>query len=488
MWNTIRGTRVPLRFTPSFVALALAWSVSSHTGVVNAQTPSAPQKIRVIGINEAIPAASVKVAPGSITLATGAAHRFSAAVSGTANASVTWSATGGTIASNGLYTAGSQAGTFAVVATLANGTIAGTASVTICGLSCDDPTAATRDWRKWPFSSTSPWNHPIGSSAQYADVGGLSSLGIGINYDNHWTSSVVIARDSDPLATIALHRDTWTFLAGGGRVCGNTAADEQKLKQASTTSVLFAANYYSTLSTPDTSRWVLPADYKPASTSYWPTARLPVGACASPDTDALMAVFQPNGWVLDVYNAIVLSDNTLIGGIASYVDARGDGTGWWNGRRASMLPSFAGLIRTGEIAAGRIPHALAVTMSPTVLKQQAVWPAYAFDRNAGYSGTLPMGSLLAIPASVNLDNLGLSAKGKILARAAQGYGVYVVDRGGAGGMTFMAELGNPEIRWQGDTQDLTIIRNQLKRVTNNSAQTPGGGGTLLAPMAPPLTN
>jgi hypothetical protein len=356
-------------------------------------------------------------------------------------------------------------------------------------------TPATRDWRYWPFSSTSPWNYPIGKLATYADVSGLGNLAVAINYDDRWTASVVIASRRDPVVPVRFYRgDLWKFLAGPGKVCGNTPETELALKEASTPDVLFPANFYSTISSPDSSLWILPPEYKPAATSYWRTAYLPAGSCASPDTDGLMAVFQPNGWVLDLYEGIVLSDNSVIAAMASYVDARGDGTGWWNGRRASMLPSFAGLIRKGEIASGLIPHALAALMAPAMVTHEAVWPAYAFDRNAGYSGTLPIGALLAIPPQVDLDALGLSRQGKVIARAAQTYGVYVVDRGGTGGMTFLAELGNREIHWEGDArtlaswQELLIIKNQLKRVTNNSAQTPGGGGEPLAPMAPPFAS
>lgn len=347
-------------------------------------------------------------------------------------------------------------------------------------------TTTTRDWRKWPFSSTSPWNYPIGTSATYASVTGLSSLGVGFNYNGEWTSSIVQASDTDPLAPLYWRQDIWSFLANGGKVCGNTSTAEQTLKQGETQSILFPANYYSTIATPDSSQWILPADYKAASVSYSSSPRLPKGACASPDTDGLMAVFQPNGMVLDLYEGVVMSDGSIVSAMASYIDAKGDGTGWWNGRRASMLPSFAGLIRTGEITSGVIRHALALQMSPTILKQQAIWPAYAFDRNSGYSGTLPMGALLAIPQTVNVDGLGLSTQGKVVARALQNYGAYVVDRGGSGGMTFLAELGNTEINWSTVSQDLGIIRNQLRWVTNNTAQTPGGGGTPIAPLAPPF--
>jgi hypothetical protein len=60
-------------------------------------------------------------------------------------------------------------------------------------------------------------------------------------------------------------------------------------------------------------------------------------------------------------------------------------------------------------------------------------PALAFDSNPNYSGTLPMGSHLALPANADLDSLGLQTNiGHMMAEAAQQYGIFVVDRGGSG--------------------------------------------------------
>jgi hypothetical protein len=126
-----------------------------------------------------------------------------------------------------------------------------------------------------------------------------------------------------------------------------------------------------------------------------------------------------------------------------------------------------------------------------LLKEQAVWPAFTFDRNSGYSGTMPMGALLAIPPTVHIDQLGLSPRGLVIARAAQDYGAYVVDRGGTG-ISILAELGNPDIRWPrsadapADWQDLEVIGSLLRRVTNNGPESIGGGGTPRAPFAPPF--
>jgi hypothetical protein len=355
--------------------------------------------------------------------------------------------------------------------------------------------AGARDWRTWPFSERSPWNHPIGSLATFTPVRQIAGYAASINHEGKWTVAVHLARAEDPQVTMLFGpawgtQSLWGYLDRGGRNCNLTVSTEQALLRHAKPTLGFDANYYSTIATPDDSRWLLPADYKRAGDGFRGSFHLPAGACPPPDTDSLMAVFQPDGWVIDIFATVVTSQGSVLGTMASYIDARGDGTGWWSGRRASMLPSFAGLIRTGELAAGRIPHALAAQVPASLLKEQAVWPAYAFDRNSRYSGPLPMGTLLAIPPTVDLDRLELSTTGRVIARAAQDYGVYVVDRGGSG-INFMAELGDPDIRWDRRSatepawwQDIDTIKNLLQRVTNNGPSTIGGGGTPRAPFAP----
>ncbi|MEI8207706.1 MAG: hypothetical protein WCG16_00775 [Methylococcales bacterium] len=352
-----------------------------------------------------------------------------------------------------------------------------------------------RSWRTWPFSSNSPWNYPIGSNAKYVTIANLTNYPSGLNYADRWTSSIVIASSSDPVVGLEFtpgsgSLSTWTFLNQGGLNCGNPISTTQFLVAAASPQLIFDGNYYST--TTANQIWTLPNQFSPSSSNFNSTFNLPSGACPSPDSDGLLSAFQPDGRVVDIYAAVVISNGTVLCTMASWIDAHGDGTGWWNGRRASMLPSFAGLIRTGELSAGLIPHALAIQAPGAMLKPQAVWPAYAFDRNySNYSGSLPMGSLLAIPANVDITKLGLSPQGLIIAHAAQDYGVYIVDQGG-GGITFLAQLGDPEIRWNGTATtipwwaDIEIIKNNLKLISNNAASNPGGGGKLRAPLAPPF--
>lgn len=61
-------------------------------------------------------AAKVLVSPTAASVQTGATQQFTALVSGTTNTAVTWSVSGGTIATNGLYTAPGIAGTYTITA------------------------------------------------------------------------------------------------------------------------------------------------------------------------------------------------------------------------------------------------------------------------------------------------------------------------------------------------------------------------------------
>jgi PKD repeat protein len=386
----------------------------------------------------------------------------------------------------------SEAGTFTAQLTASNdgGSSSKTVSITVSAV------AAKRDWRKQPFASTSPWNYPVGSGAVYTSVPNLTSVYFGLGPATSWTAGIYVATSSDRVGSLYFNNSNWSFLYSGITIngthypvhnSGNPAVVENWLRQNSSTTNNWPANNYVTV-VPGASSPNWPADYHHATDPYYSrTFNIPNGAVPSPDTDGHLAVYQPNGWVLETYASIVLANGDVVTSVGSYTDAQGDGTGWSSGRRASMLPSFAGLIRSGEITAGSIPHAMNVLLSATMLKEQAMWPAYSWDTNAGYSGTLPMGSLLAIPASVDVHNLGLTAQGEVVAHAAQDYGIYVADRGGPGGMTLLAELNASDSTWSGQGNDLSIIKNNLKWLSNNSASTPGGGGTPRQPLAAPLS-
>jgi hypothetical protein len=75
---------------------------------------------------------SISVSPATANVPVGGRQQFSALVSGTSNTAVTWSASGGTITTSGMYTAPTRAGTYTVKATsVAAPTWSGLASVAV---------------------------------------------------------------------------------------------------------------------------------------------------------------------------------------------------------------------------------------------------------------------------------------------------------------------------------------------------------------------
>jgi hypothetical protein len=114
--------------------------------------------------------------------------------------------------------------------------------------------------------------------------------------------------------------------------------------------------------------------------------------------------------------------------------------------RAAGVPIIAGLIMHEEILAGRIEHKLAFASGCNAY-QQYVFPATWTD---GFTeGGLPEGCVLQLDPSLNLDALGLSPGGRVVARALQEYGAVNVDV--AGGSVVYAEglYGQDARLWKG---------------------------------------
>jgi len=164
------------------------------------------------------------------------------------------------------------------------------------------------------------------------------------------------------------------------------------------------------------------------------------------------------------------------------------------GIRAFGGSLLGGLIRCNELDTLFIPHGLAMVLSPTQLKaghtaaDQKVWPASTTDNDGHnpYSGLVPMGALVAIPPSVNLQRLGLSPEGLALARAYQEFGGYVVDTAPKTMIIGNAEAGCKPEHIQRLQHDKRTIMQQLTLVTNNDSNSPGGPGERVTRFPPPL--
>jgi hypothetical protein len=275
--------------------------------------------------------------------------------------------------------------------------------------------------------------------------------------------------------------------------------------------------------------------------------RIPASVQIPSGTDAHLEVIQPDGrYCYELFGAAKQSSGAYTCQRRAVVDLWGKGEGPANGVRANGTPAVGGVIRAWEINpadpryTGSIDHAIAFALPATLLYMNAaqytadgstagyygsgvtdaprqpghlvgksragfmrqpgyVWPATEqdWDSPTSYSGTIPMGSLWTIPASVNIaaiimrNGQLLPPQAVMLAKAIQDYGAYVIDR--AGDIAFVTEAataGSPTQAWTDvligaaggayDRRPVNAIRDQLRRVINSTEATPGGA----APSAP----
>src|SRR2546426_1219532 len=297
---------------------------------------------------------------------------------------------------------GTTAGSYTITVTGTSGSLVHTTSISATVSSNPPPPGGGppggRDPLLWPFSRDSIWNLPIGASAVYVPASIQQPTQRGMTTD----PDVIILTPNATMTAVYYNSDGWS----GGSRCSPQG------------NVLFNA--------PIPDRFVVP------------------GAGST----------NPDGTTPNYATAILMPDgHTLTQGQPfARCTAGGPATMWWSvtndlygtgidgGHGGSGLSSLGGTIRLGELVPGGvIRHVMKINLyglnnyfyDGTTHGYR--WPASQADGCASscYGGTTPalrMGSLLAIPGSVNIDSLGLETEpAKILARALQDYGAYTVD-------------------------------------------------------------
>jgi hypothetical protein len=229
-----------------------------------------------------------------------------------------------------------------------------------------------------PFTATSPWNTPIPANSTYTSTHALDGDPGWMNYDE-CSIPVYIGAATDPMTTV---------------------------------------------STPVR------------------TVTLPVPAAAVPTTcdDHNFTIVDPaHHQTMDVWRATRTGPRSFTAELIVTTDLGGTGFGTVTssgvvkaGVRSSGASELGGLVTSEDIARGRIEHALAIGLSSDEVSKTFVAPATGTDQGASVNtGTIPMGSRLAIPRTVPKP-AGLSPLGSMVWDAFVDYGGYVVDRTGEG--------------------------------------------------------
>jgi hypothetical protein len=204
----------------------------------------------------------------------------------------------------------------------------------------------------------------------------------------------------------------------------------------------------------------------------WPSSScegvpIPNGAMPDPTEDGHMAVvdlFRGLSWDIDQAKqagsrwqawSVTIFDLTSSGVLP-------DGTG---SAIASGFPLVSGIIRLDEVRCGHIDHALWFAYK-TPRAKVYVYPASITFDDIGGPNTIPMGGRIQLDPTLNLDTLGLSPGGKVVARALQKYGAYLGIAGNS--RAFFAEglYGKPGQSWSGilDSHDLQKLSSRRYRV------------------------
>lgn len=154
---------------------------------------------------------------------------------------------------------------------------------------------------------------------------------------------------------------------------------------------------------------------------------IPEGAKPNSGSDgALVTLHEPSGTVYEFWQAEKSGGqwSASWGAVNSL-----HGSGWGGSATGAGASRLGGVIRIDEIAAGDIPHALALQTNNACPTFRA--PALKSDGTSVRKDCIPHGTRLQLDPSLDLSELSLTAGELAVANAMQRYGGYVMDVGGA---------------------------------------------------------
>jgi PKD repeat protein len=338
--------------------------------------------------------------------------------------------------------------------------------------------ASARDPFQQPFDQNSIWNMPIGSEAEYVPAKIQPATAYGMTVDE----DLIVLTPEAPPVEIFISNAGWDSNKDRCQIDGGLLFEAPIPKD-----YIVGPDTWDG-STPNSGLAVLMEDWRTIKQTQ------PFARCYQGDNGTSRYMFGDE----DLY-----------------------GNGYYGAHGATGLSAIGGAIRVGELVpgAGPIRHALKVNIYAAknvyydLQTKGYRWPAKSADGYAsGTYGTqgdpvtdCRMGALLALPATLNLEDLGLETEpARLLAQAFQDYGAYLVDDtawdvyaiitewsprgrvtdGFEQAWGFSMSTNSQSTSW---AKDMRKIFTNLHVVVNNTAASIGGGGTPRVPLAEPIT-
>ena len=169
---------------------------------------------------------------------------------------------------------------------------------------------------------------------------------------------------------------------------------------------------------------------------------IPSGAVAAAGGDKNLTVFDPSSdtmWEFWVAERDASGWSACFGG---RIDSVSTSPGYFLGglgASATGISMAGGMVSLADMKRGSIDHALYLALPDVRTWTNFSWPAQRSDGWSDDPASMPEGSRLRLDPAVNIDSLGLTPLGKMVAKAAQTYGFVVSDKSGA--VTVMTESG-----------------------------------------------
>jgi hypothetical protein len=178
----------------------------------------------------------------------------------------------------------------------------------------------------------------------------------------------------------------------------------------------------------------------PALTTQLLAVPIPDAAAPSSGSDAELVISQPSTDSLwELWRARRTSTGGWEACWGGKLSGASTGSGlfpWPFGTTATGISLAGGLISPEELTAGRIDHALAISLVDLKAKVFS-WPASRTDGSSTATNAIAEGQRFRLDPTIDVDVLPITRTAKIVAKALQTYGMVVRDKSGS--VTFYAE-------------------------------------------------